>query len=651
MFSRVLVANRGEIAVRIMQTCRELGIETVAVYSEVDRAALHVRVADTAYAIGAAPARESYLNGPEVIKVALQSGAEAIHPGYGFLAENAVFAAEVTAAGLVWIGPPAPVIALLGDKVAAKRVAEQAGVPVVPGFAQSDASYDRLSAEANRIGYPLMLKAAGGGGGKGMRIVDNAAEMHESLDAARREASSAFGDDRIFMEKLLLRPRHVEMQILADSVGGIVYLGERDCSLQRRHQKVVEEAPSPVMTAALRAEMGEAAVRIARASGYVNAGTVEFLLAKESFYFLEVNTRIQVEHPVTEATSGVDLVRLQLEIAAGHPLEITQADVELRGHAIEARLYAEDPGRNFLPSIGRVQAFAPPQGPGIRNDVGVQAGDSITMHYDPMIAKLIIHAETRSLALTRLQDALERYVCAGPTTNLSFLQWVAHRAEFSNGEVDTGFIERAWRPPLHVAPPAQVLIGAALADVSARATRDPWRAGSAWRASGIPRRFQYQLDGESWEVTLTPLGSDSWRVETHEFEVQISAVEVRSDLVIFTIDNSTSSVAIGDHPNGYSLVFEGTAYQLDRPRPSELGDLRTAHHAANSSLSAPMPGTIVSIRVVAGQTVDAGEPLVIMEAMKMEHVVEAVAACTVKAILVRPGDMVAAGTLLVQMDA
>jgi 3-methylcrotonyl-CoA carboxylase alpha subunit len=652
VFSKVLVANRGEIAVRIMQTCRELGIETVAVYSDVDRAALHVRVADAAFAIGAAPARQSYLNGSEVIKVAVESGAEAIHPGYGFLAENADFAAAVVASGLTWVGPPARVIALLGDKVAAKDAAIRAGVPVVPGYAGEDISYERLRDEAERIGYPVMLKAAAGGGGKGMRIVENSADLHDSIDAARREAGAAFGDDRVFMERLLIRPRHVEMQILADGLGGIVYLGERDCSLQRRHQKVVEEAPSPALSDALRAEMGEAAARIARVSGYANAGTVEFLLAGESYYFLEVNTRIQVEHAVTEAITGMDLVRLQLQIAADQPLGFTQSDIELRGHAFEARIYAEDPDRDFLPSTGSVQAFAPPQGPGIRNDVGVEVGDSITMYYDPMIAKLIVQAETRPLALARLRQALDRYACDGPTTNLPFLKWITRRPEIIAGEFDIGFIEREWHPAEKQPPPPEVFIAAALVDASTIPTmNDPWRGRSEWRMSGIPRRFQFESNDELYELALTSLGNGLWHVTAMGSDAQVSLVDVRPNSIVLKFGQSTSSFNVSVRLNGYSIGYEGTVYGVTRPWPVESDQMSATRYAFDSNLSAPMPGTIVSINVTEGQSVDEGEALVVMEAMKMEHVVEAVTGGTVKAILVHAGELVAAGTVLVQMQA
>jgi 3-methylcrotonyl-CoA carboxylase alpha subunit len=652
VFSRILVANRGEIAVRIMRTCREMGIETIAVYSEADRAALHVRVAAASYCIGAAPARESYLNGAAIIRAALQSNAEAIHPGYGFLAENAAFAEEVVAAGLVWIGPPAYVIALLGDKIASKQVAAKAGVQIVPGYAGAVASYERLSAEADRIGYPIMLKAAAGGGGKGMRVIERAIDLNAGLDAVRREATSAFADDRVFMEKLLVRPRHVEMQVLADNRGDIVYLGERECSLQRRHQKVVEEAPSPVMTPTLRASMGDAAVRIARVTKYLNAGTVEFLLAGDEFYFLEVNTRIQVEHPVTEATSGLDLVRLQLQIAAGEPLPFSQVDIGVRGHAIEARLYAEDPDHQFLPSTGNLDVFAPPEGPGIRNDVGVERGDAISMHYDPMIAKLIVHAESRSAAVGRLQHALERYACAGPKTNLSFLQWLSLEPSFVQGDIDIGFLDRAWHPPEPQALPTPVLVAAALLDTAGAAPpNDPWRGRSNWRVSGIARCLRYLHAGRQYEVELLPLGQQSFRITIQDAPVTVWLVDVRSDLVVYEMNDSIMSASVARTGNGYSLVHGGTAYELQRPQLADASRSGAARQAIQADLTAPMPGTVVSVVVAEGQSVGAGEPLVIMEAMKMEHIVEAVSAGTVKAILVHPGEMVATGTVLVHMDA
>lgn len=652
MFSRILIANRGEIAVRIIQTCREMGIETVAVYSEADRSTLHVRMADAAYCIGAPPARDSYLNGPEIIRAAMRSAANAIHPGYGFLAENAAFAEAVVAAGLVWIGPPASVIALLGDKVASKRAAEEAGVRVVPGYAGTDVSYEQLSIEAEHLGYPVMLKAAAGGGGKGMRVVEHAKDLRNSIDAARREAASAFADNRVFVEKLLVRPRHVEIQILADVAGNVVYLGERDCSLQRRHQKVVEEAPCPVMTQKQRAAMGDAAVRIAHVSGYLNAGTVEFLLAGDAFYFLEVNTRIQVEHPVTEATTGLDLVRLQIEIAAGEVLPFSQLDVAMRGHAIEARIYAEDPARHFLPSTGSLDIFTPPEGPGIRNDVGVARGDTITMHYDPMIAKLIVHAETRSLAVTRLQYALDRYACAGPQTNLQFLQWIAHDPAFVAGEVDIEFIDRSWHPRSMHALPMPVLVAVALADsAGAVATNEPWRGKGGWRISGMARRLRYEYEQEPYELAVTPLKNQSWRVAGQDFDLEASMVDVRPGLIQYRVRETTTHVTMAEVPHGYSVVHEGMTYDLRRPQATESRRRAVAGRAIDTDLTAPMPGTVVSISVVQGQIVETGESLVILEAMKMEHIVEATSAGTVRAILVHPGEMVAAGTVLVQMEA
>src|SRR5690242_11112325 len=406
MFNSVLIANRGEIAVRVIAACREMDIRSIAVYSEADRDALHLRLADEAWLLGPAPARESYLNIEAILRVARDHNAQAIHPGYGFLSENADFAEACAQAGIVFIGPPPEAIRLMGSKTAAKRAVEQAGVPTVPGYMGDTRDARKLEREAARIGYPVMLKASAGGGGKGMRVVQAAAEFAESLAAAQREALAAFGDDSVFLEKLVIAPRHVEFQILADTHGNVIHLGERDCSIQRRHQKVVEESPSPVLTPKLRATMGEAAVRAARAAGYVNAGTCEFLLdASGDFYFLEMNTRLQVEHPVTEAVTGLDLVRHQLRIAAGEPLGLAQETITPRGHAIEVRLYAEDPANGYLPSTGAVLVFEPPRAPGVRVDTGITTGSEVSVHYDPMLAKLIVAAENRPAAIERLRAA------------------------------------------------------------------------------------------------------------------------------------------------------------------------------------------------------------------------------------------------------
>jgi acetyl-CoA carboxylase biotin carboxylase subunit len=447
MFRKVLIANRGEIAIRVIRACRELGISPVAVYSQADRQALHVQMADEAYLIGPPPARESYLAIERILEAALAAGAEAVHPGYGFLAENASFARACEEQGLVFIGPPSEAIALMGDKTAARRAMQAAGVPVVPGidhFLQDDAEAQRIVAA---MGYPVMVKAALGGGGRGMRLARDEGELAEALRAARSEASSSFGNPAIYLEKYLPNPRHVEIQVLADAHGRAIYLGERECSVQRRHQKVVEEAPAPRMTAELRARMGQAAVRAALAANYRNAGTVEFLVdAEDNFYFLEMNTRLQVEHPVTEMVTGIDLVQAQLQIAAGAPLPWRQEDIVLRGAAIECRIYAEDPDYNFRPSPGRITALQAPAGPWVRDERGVFAGGEVSPYYDPMISKLVVWGATRAEAIARMRRALDEYVIAGIKTTIPFHRWLMDDEEFQAGRLDTGFIERRYRP-------------------------------------------------------------------------------------------------------------------------------------------------------------------------------------------------------------
>jgi len=446
----VLVANRGEIALRILRTCREMGLRTVAVYSDADRQAAHVTAADRAVHVGGSDPRESYLHAERIVAAAREAGADAVHPGYGFLAENAPFAARCAEAGLTFIGPPAPVIAALGDKTVARRMMADSGVPVIPGMRAADADPARLAREAEKVGYPVLVKAAAGGGGKGMRVVASPRELEEAAASAAREAEAAFGDGSIYLEKYLDRPRHVEFQVLADSRGNVIHLLERECSVQRRHQKIIEESPSPVMTPALRERMGQAAVAAARAAGYVNAGTVEFLVdARGDFYFLEVNTRLQVEHPVTEMVTGLDLVRLQIEIAAGEPLPLAQADVTGRGHALECRIYAEDPENDFLPSPGTVVWVQEPAGPGVRVDSGIYPGCPVPVEYDPILAKLIVHAADRRTAAARMLRALEEYVILGVRTPIPFLMDVVRSEAFLSGETCTDFIPRnfpSWRP-------------------------------------------------------------------------------------------------------------------------------------------------------------------------------------------------------------
>jgi 3-methylcrotonyl-CoA carboxylase alpha subunit len=487
----VLIANRGEIAVRIARACREMGISPLAVYSEADAHAVHVSECDAAVCIGGSPAVESYLRGEAVIEAARRLGADAVHPGYGFLSENARFARECNDAGLVWIGPPAEVIRRLGDKIAAKQLMQAAGVPVVPGYSGDDQSDSKLAEEAGEMGWPILIKASAGGGGRGMRVVRSSEEFGGSLAAARAEAKGAFGDDRVLLERYIERPHHVEVQIFGDAAGRVVHLFERECSIQRRHQKIVEESPSPVLTPEMRDRITSSAVQAGAAAGYVNAGTVEFLVDPPDFYFLEVNTRLQVEHPVTEAVTGLDLVRLQFLVAEGHPLPFTQEQVASRGHAIEARIYAED--ASWLPSIGRLAAWAPPEGPGVRVDSGVTTGSDVSPYYDSMLAKLIVHGESRAAAIGRLERALRNFHVLGVETNVAYLLAIVRDSAFRAGDTPTSFLaERMhnWRPERNV--PEEVLLGLGAQAVLAAPARSEdrfrrqmsynhWPGAGAWR--------------------------------------------------------------------------------------------------------------------------------------------------------------------------
>jgi acetyl-CoA carboxylase, biotin carboxylase subunit len=493
MFRKVLIANRGEIAIRVMRGCRELGVSPVAVYSEADRNALHVQMADEAYLIGPPPATESYLAIDRIIEAAMASGAEAIHPGYGFLAENAAFARACEQQGLVFIGPSSAAIELMGDKTAARRTMQAAGVPVVPGidrFLQDDEEARQVIAS---VGYPVMIKAALGGGGRGMRLVHDEAQLTEALRAARSEARASFGDAAIYLEKYVSNPRHVEIQVLADAHGHVIHLGERECSIQRRHQKVVEESPSPLMTEDLRAQMGEAAVRAAQAAHYRNAGTVEFLVdADRHFYFLEMNTRLQVEHPVTELVTGIDLVQAQLRIAVGEPLAYRQEEIRLRGAAIECRIYAEDPTANFRPSPGKITVLQPPAGPWVRDERGVFAGSEVSPFYDPMISKLVVWGGTRPEAIARMRRALGEYVIGGIRTTIPFHQWLMDDEDFLAGRLDTGFIERRYRP--QTAPPDETTQDMALI----AAVLDYWQATR--QATATPMSHSGRDDVNPWKL-------------------------------------------------------------------------------------------------------------------------------------------------------
>jgi 3-methylcrotonyl-CoA carboxylase alpha subunit len=667
-FDAVLIANRGEIAVRVIAACREAGLRTIAVYSEADRDALHTTVADEAYPIGPAAAAASYLNPAAILAAAHESRATAIHPGYGFLSENAAFAQAVLDAGLVWIGPPPAAIAAMGDKVAAKHLMAAAGVPLVPGYdGEPDGEGDAASLQpaAEAIGFPVLIKAAAGGGGRGMRVVERAADFGDALAAAQREAGAAFGDARVFLEKYLVAPRHIEIQVLADTHGQIVHLGERECSIQRRHQKVLEEAPSPAVSPELRARMGAAAVAAARAVEYVGAGTVEFLLdADNNPYFLEMNTRLQVEHPITEAVTGTDLVRLQLAIAAGEPLPFTQDDVALRGHAIECRIYAEDPIAGFLPASGTLRLFAPPTGPGIRNDFGVATGDTVGVEYDPQLAKLIVHAPDRAAAIDRLAAALRDYAILGVTTNLPFLGWLVAHPKFRAGQTTTAFIEREWSPPAATAEPPplprEVLLGAAALDIldreerAAQTTRpaNPWQTVGAWRAGGGSATLRLHHGPHTYRLTTSHNAGGSWTIDLGAAVTTVTIARRGPHTILLREGTRTILLRGLVTPEGLLLAWQGRAYRLTKPAPPTVEATATVASASGSgTLTAPMPGKIIKLHVAAGDHVAANQPLLVLEAMKMEHTIAAPHAGTVRRLPYPLGATVAAGAILAEIDA
>lgn len=671
MFSSVLIANRGEIAVRVIAACQEMGIRTLAVYSEADRDAAHVRAADEAYCIGPAPARESYLNIDAIIRVALEHGAEAIHPGYGFLSENAAFADACEAAGIVFIGPPAEAIRLMGSKTAAKRAVEAAGVPTVPGYAGEARDLRALQREASRIGYPIMLKAAAGGGGKGMRMVAAPEDFSDALAAAQREALAAFGDESVFLEKLVVAPRHVEFQILADRHGNVIHLGERDCSIQRRHQKVVEESPCPVLTPELRAEMGDAAVRAARAAGYVNAGTCEFLLDRDGqYYFLEMNTRLQVEHPVTELVTGVDLVRLQLGIAAGERLPFTQEQMAPRGHAIEVRLYAEDPANGYLPSTGRVLTFVAPRAPGVRVDAGIAAGDEVTINYDPMLAKLIVHADDRLAAVERLRWALERCAVLGVATNIPLLRAIAGEADFAAGDTSTAYLEThdLSGATQQAELPREALLAAALWEAHSTTrvpgVRDsarpynPWTSRAAIGAS-VERKFRYFQSGEEHLVSLvSALDGEAFAARVDGVPVLDEGLAVRASVredgqVVLALGDRRQAGYVVRRGHDVLVSWRGESYTLQKPRPLDVESTAHLHETAagRQTLTAPMAGTLIKVNVAEGDEVAAQQTLVILGAMKMEHAIVAPYTGRVVRVSHKAGEVVSGGEMLVVLES
>jgi len=655
MFETLLIANRGEIACRIMRTCRRLGIRSVAVYSDADREARHVRLADAAVRIGPAAARESYLDSERLLDAARRSGAQAVHPGYGFLSENAGFARACAAAGLVFVGPTPEAIEAMGDKRAAKARMQAAGVPVTPGYHGDHQKADFLAAEAGKIGYPVLIKASAGGGGKGMRLVERPEDFTAALQSCQREARSSFGDDKVLLERWITRPRHVEIQIFGDIHGNYVHLFERDCSMQRRHQKVLEEAPAPGLSDAQRKAMAQAAITAARAVGYVGAGTVEFILGEDGqFHFMEMNTRLQVEHPVTELVTGLDMVEWQLRVAAGQPLPRTQDTINLYGHAIEARLYAEDALNGFLPSTGTLNTLRLPDDDlQVRIDTGVDEGDSISPWYDPMIAKLIVWDETRARALVRLRRALAAVRVTGVSTNAVFLSRLAQDADFSAARLDTGLIARAENTLLAPlpAPSDDDWRWAALAFVLHSRQgegADPWQADDGWRLTGhAPWRVELSTNGEQRCVQVECRGDHYQLHLGNETSIDVRA---HLDLDELHLEHDGQRQRVGVVVDGAHIhLLTGSTHQtFERLDPLHRQREDDVHAGA---LTAPMPGRIVALLVEPGDHVAQGTPLLVMEAMKMEHTLTAPHDGVVNAFLVQPGELVADGAVLVDVVA
>jgi 3-methylcrotonyl-CoA carboxylase alpha subunit len=662
MFKKILIANRGEIACRVIKTARRMGVATVAVCSEADANARHVRLADEAVLIGPPAAKESYLRADKILKAAKETGAEAIHPGYGFLSENADFADACAQAGIVFIGPPASAIRAMGLKSAAKALMERAQVPLTPGYHGENQNPTFLAERAAAIGYPVLIKASAGGGGKGMRRVDDAADFDASLASCKREAAGAFGNEHLLVEKYVLRPRHIEIQIFGDRQGNVVYLFERDCSVQRRHQKVLEEAPAPGMTPQRRAAMGKAAVDAAKAVGYVGAGTVEFIANQDgSFYFMEMNTRLQVEHPVTEMITGLDLVEWQLLIASGEPLPLTQEQLSIDGHAIEARIYAEDPDKGFLPSTGRLVHLVPPPESGhVRVDTGVEQGDEITPHYDPMIAKLIVWDRDRDTALARMRKALAQYRVVGVQNNVEFLARLVTCPSFAKADLDTGLIDRENTllfPPVSAVPELAWLL-AALAEMLHEAEAERkyagpdreslWRTLDGWRLNGRSQRSLSLRLGEVQQSIGISQISGGW-----ELTIADRAVFARGELGV----NGQLHAQIGERRLTAAVVIaaerrhvflEGHVYPMVRVNTLHVGG---QGEEAGSGLRSPMPGKVIALLAEAGTTVQRGAPLLVMEAMKMEHTITAPTKGLLKAFRCAPGDQVADGVELVDFEA
>jgi 3-methylcrotonyl-CoA carboxylase alpha subunit len=655
MFETILIANRGEIACRVIATCRRMGIRSVAVYSDADAHSLHARMADEAVRIGPAPSKESYLNIARILEAAKQTGAQAIHPGYGFLSENEEFAEACARAGVVFIGPPAAAIRAMGSKAAAKELMRKAGVPLTPGYDGTNQEGAFLQEQADAIGYPVMIKANAGGGGKGMRRVDARGQFAEALASCRREAAASFGDDSVLLEKYLVEPRHVEVQVFGDTHGNVASLFERDCSVQRRHQKVIEEAPAPQLSAALRTALGEAGRSAARAVKYVGAGTVEFLVDRDGgFHFMEMNTRLQVEHPVTEMITGLDLVEWQIRVAAGEPLPLAQDQLAVRGHAIEARIYAEDPEHDFRPSTGKIVHLRAPLGSQhVRVDTGIEQGDAITPFYDPMIAKLIVWDETRELAVGRMAQALGEFQIVGVANNVEFLRRLITSPSFTETRLDTNLIEREqkWIHAPDSGPQEDALLVAALAILlrersqAESSAASPWTASDGWRLNRTLRRvLTFRRGEERFAITVEyraggyEISAGGSRVAVkgalageHELGAMLGARHVRATVVANAVHHH---VFLG----GHHFVFD-----YDDPL-----DVEAQHHAGEGSLLAPMPGRVVALAAELGQHVEKGAPLVILEAMKMECTIHAPVAGRVRLFHFAAGDQVSEGVELLE---
>ena len=664
MFKKILIANRGEIACRVAATARRMAIKTVAVYSDADAGAKHVAACDEAVHIGGSAPGESYLRWERIIEAARATGAEAIHPGYGFLSENEEFARACVKVGLVFIGPPASAIQAMGLKAESKQLMEKAGVPLVPGYHGSDQDPALLQREADRIGYPVLIKASAGGGGKGMRAVDKSEDFAAALASCRREAINSFGDDAVLVEKYAQRPRHIEIQVFGDTQGNYVYLFERDCSVQRRHQKVLEEAPAPGMTEALRREMGEAAVAAARAVNYVGAGTVEFIVeqldGKMNFFFMEMNTRLQVEHPVTEAITGLDLVEWQFRVAAGQPLPLRQDQLKIRGHAIEARICAENPDKQFLPATGTLRVYRQPActrferaDGGVRIDDGVRQGDEISPYYDSMVAKLIVHGDTRADALARMDQALGEFHIVGLQTNVQFLRHVVASESFAKADLDTALIQREAAVLFE-----QEKIGAPLAMAGAIAftllqeksleTADPFSRRDGWRSHGpVSRSFEFEFHGQPHKAQLTYQHDGSLQLAL-DGQLMSLHIEPAADGLLVTLNGQRAHLQVYRLGEQVHLFGAGGATQITVI--DLLAHAGVAQHEAGR-LTAPMPGKVLSFAVQAGDKVSRGQALAIMEAMKMEHTIAAPADGVVAEILYAPGDQVQEGAELLRLQA